>query len=449
MKTWQSTWNRLSLAWKFSLASLLVLVLTALVVGWWVAREIREGVVHRLAADAALTVSSVLQPQLQGFSSDKALSTERIAALEAVLRQMPLGDQIVSLKLWGTGQHVIYSTEPFDPTRALPKESELDQAWTGALYARYGRSSHHLGNASEFVVYTPLRVPGSEQIVAIAEFSLKTNDLEQALFSAQLRSWLIVGIAMLGAYLLLVGLVKRGSDTINRQGHALLSEALKNEVLRERIQRAASRTVALNERFLHRISAELHDGPTQELTFALLKLDSLAHHPNEAADFVVLEAALDKAMRETRAIATGLRLPDLEPLSLQEVLDRAVRDHKRRTESEVSVCVEPLLEPVPLTVKITAFRVIQESLTNAFRHGGGINQRVSLKSSDSWLVLEVADDGSGFACPDQAISSEHLGLAGMRERIESIGGGFEVISTPGQGTRILAHLPLRLEYSDD
>jgi signal transduction histidine kinase len=445
---WQTSWNRLSLAWKFSLASLVVLVLTALGVGWWVAREIREGVIHRVAANAALTVASVLQPELRGFSSAEPLSRERVSALAGVLRATPLGARIVSFKLWGVGQHVLYSTEAFDPSRALPNEPELDLAWNGELYARYGPSNHHLGHEPQFAVYTPLRAPGSEQVVAVAEFSLLTDDLERELTGAQSRSWLVVGAAMLGAYLLLVGLVKRGSDTISRQGHVLVAKAVQNEVLRERVQRAASRAAALNERFLHRISAELHDGPTQELTFALLKLDSLAHHPGDVANLAALENALGKAMRETRAIATGLRLPDLEPLSLREVIDRAVRDHKRRTESEVAICLGALPESVPLAVKITAFRVTQEALVNAFRHGGGLEQRVRLESEAGWLRLEVSDGGPGFVCQGEPASSEHLGLSGMRERVESLGGAFEVASAPGQGTRITAQIPLRPEDED-
>jgi signal transduction histidine kinase len=446
---WRTSWNRLSLAWKFSLVSLIVLVLTALGVGWWVAREIREGVIHRVAANAALTVSSVLQPELRGFSSTELLSSERTAALEHVLRGTPLGARIVSFKLWGAGQRVLYSTDDLGPGRVFLNEPELDQAWNGELYARYGFSSHHPGHEPQFAVYTPLRAPGSVRVVAVAEFSLLTDDLERELRAAQLRSWLVVGAAMLGAYLLLVGLVKRGSDTISRQGHALLTKAVQNEVLRERVQRAASRTVALNERFLHRISAELHDGPTQELTFALLKLDSLAQHADSGANLAALENALGKAMRETRAIATGLRLPDLEPLTLREVLDRAVRDHKRRTESEVAVCLGALPETVPLAVKITAFRVIQEALANAFRHGGGIDQRVRLESEAGGLVLQVSDGGPGFACQGEPASGEHLGLSGMRERVESLGGTFQVASAPGHGTRITAQIPLRPEDEDE
>jgi signal transduction histidine kinase len=138
-------------------------------------------------------------------------------------------------------------------------------------------------------------------------------------------------------------------------------------------------------------------------------------------------------------------LPDLEPLTLREILERVVRDHKRRTESNVTMCLEGLPEHVSLAVKITAYRVIQEALANAFRHGGGINQRVQLQSGHGWLVLEIADDGHGFALPSSTSTSEHLGLIGMRERVESLGGEFEVISEPSRGTRVITHLPLRAE----
>ena len=439
------SFNQLSLAWKFSLASLVVMVSSALILGWWVTNEIRNGVIHRVAANAALSVSSLLQPALQGLSSTEPVAPDRSAKLEGLLRATPLGARIVSFKLWGIGQRVLFSTTPSEQGHVFSDETQLEQVWNGQLYASFApphRPEVGFRNDPRFSVYTPLRAPGAAQVIAVAEFSMKTDDLERELLEAQSRSWLVVGAALLGAYLLLVGLVKRGSDTIANQRRTLETEAAKNEALREQVQRAASRATTLGERYLHRMSAELHDGPTQELTFALLKLDSLTQHHGEEASFAALEASLSKAMRETRAIATGLRLPDLEPLTLREVLERAVRDHQRRTESQVEVCITQLPEVVELPVKITAFRLVQEALTNAFRHGGGINQRVQLKSEAHHLILEVSDGGSGFVYQTQPAQREHLGLAGMRERVESLGGTFRVASAPGQGTSITARLPL-------
>jgi signal transduction histidine kinase len=85
--------------------------------------------------------------------------------------------------------------------------------------------------------------------------------------------------------------------------------------------------------------------------------------------------------------------------------------------------------------------LLQESLANGFRHASGVSQRVEIIGRDGQLVVEVADAGKGF--DPQAVSADgHLGLAGMRERVEILGGTFDVESAPGAGTVIRARLPL-------
>jgi signal transduction histidine kinase len=143
-----------------------------------------------------------------------------------------------------------------------------------------------------------------------------------------------------------------------------------------------------------------------------------------------------------RAIASDLRLPDLDGLSLAETVARVIRDHNRRTQSKVQVELRELPEQVMLPVKITVFRLIQEALNNAFRHGCKDSQRVELTRMQEILRLEVSDNGTGFTWNENLVDSGHLGLQGMRERVESLGGQFEVISSLGQGTKVIALVPL-------
>ena len=84
---------------------------------------------------------------------------------------------------------------------------------------------------------------------------------------------------------------------------------------------------------------------------------------------------------------------------------------------------------------------MQESLANGFRHGGGRNQRIAVSGCTGQLQIEVADDGSGFD-PGMPNTGGHFGMDGMRERVQLLGGNFEVKSAPNQGTLILASLPL-------
>ena len=93
--------------------------------------------------------------------------------------------------------------------------------------------------------------------------------------------------------------------------------------------------------------------------------------------------------------------------------------------------------------KITAYRVVQEALTNAFRHAGGAGQRVRAAAHDGQLCLEVCDEGPGFDADKAFEDDHHLGLLGMRERVRSQGGAFRVESHPGGGTKVVACLAMR------
>ncbi len=119
-----------------------------------------------------------------------------------------------------------------------------------------------------------------------------------------------------------------------------------------------------------------------------------------------------------------------------------MRDYQRKVGvgPAVSVDVEEVPTDLPLPVKITLFRLLQESLANGFRHGGAAHQRITLKARDGELLVEVADDGHGFD-PNSAAAEGHFGIAGMRERVVILGGTFSVHSAPHRGTVIRATLP--------
>ena len=148
------------------------------------------------------------------------------------------------------------------------------------------------------------------------------------------------------------------------------------------------------------------------------------------------------ALQEIRAISAGLGLPELERLALPEVVQRAVRAHERRTGTHVAVRMEQVPERAPLAVKITVYRLIQEALQNAYLHAGGAGQEVSVTSERGELEVSVRDAGPGFDTAQLPPTDSHLGLLGMRERVQSLGGLFKVESVPGQGTCVTARLSL-------
>ncbi len=267
-----------------------------------------------------------------------------------------------------------------------------------------------------------------------------------------------MGLAILVIYLLLAGFVRGASDTIQRQQTELAHKVVqltdllaRNRELNERVRRASASVAQLNEGYLKRIGSELHDGPAQDLGLSILKLDALAaRHEKTATDtdmvtqFNEIGISLQNALKEMRGIAAGLSLPQLTELDLAGTVQHVVRAHERRTGSRVELFFQPPPNAVAPPLRITVYRLIQEALNNAYRHAGGAGQRVRVSSEDDQLLVMVSDSGSGFD-PRQAIESGRLGLSGMRERVESLGGGFHIDSQPGQGTTIFARLPLQID----
>ncbi|GHF50842.1 signal transduction histidine kinase [Deinococcus metalli] len=448
-------WGDLSLAARFNLASLLVLLISMLVTGWWVGAQIRQGVIHRTAATAALYVENFLVTQLQELGSSTWLSAERRDAIEHLLATTPLGREIVSIKIWAPGGRVVYGQ---DAGGVFPVKEDLERAWRGEISAditnlRDEENASQRGKFRHLIeTYVPMRIEGSDRVIAVAEFYQTTGPLEAEIAQAQRRSWAAVGLTTLLTYLLLSGLVRRGSDTIRRQQATLREQVgtlerllTQNAQLHGRVSRAAARTAAHSERVLRRVSSDLHDGPAQDLSYALLRLDSLTTHaagqPAQEAALRSVEQSLEAALREVRAIATDLRLPDLLGLSLHETLERALRDHRRRTGVDATLHAEALPDGVPLPVKITAFRIVQEALNNAARHAPGRASAVHADAQGGWLTLRITDGGPGFTWTGGAREG-HLGLVGMRERAESLGGTFTVTARPEGGTAVEARVPL-------
>lgn len=444
--------GRLTWSQRFMLASLMILVVGMAGIGWWVGRQIEDGVVHQIALNTALYVSSIVEPNLQELADGDRILPEHAAMLTRLLQENGLGQKITTVKVWDKQGRVVYATDPGAQGLVFPIDASLARAlrgWVASEISVLDEPENQFDRdrgVRRLETYSPVRRAGSDQVIAAVEFYQAVDSLERDIAAAQRNSWLVVGIVTIGMYLLLAGFVRYASDTMQRQHSANLQ-------LHDRVRRAARRGAALNERFLRRISAELHDGPAQDLGVALLRLEQLQPktesvsgngnaHSNGHADFRLIKTSLLHALQEIRAISAGLGLPELENVSLAEAVTRAVRTHERRTGTDVTLTLSPLPDYALLSVKITVYRIVQEALTNAYRHANGSDQRVQVSFARHQLNVIVSDGGPGFDNTQAAEWDEHLGLVGMRERVESLGGVFRIESQAGQGTRVMAYLPL-------
>ena len=292
-------------------------------------------------------------------------------------------------------------------------------------------------------IYSPIREVWTGDVIAVAEFYEAAPQLREDLIAARRLAWAtVVGVMLtIGGALYLI--VMRGSRTIETQRADLDAQfrdlralSARNLELRMRVQEAAARSAASTEAALRRIGADLHDGPAQYLAFAALRLDDLHEKLDQddaRAELDGVNDALKQAMTEVRFISQGLSLPDIAEISLCEVVGKAVDAHIGRTGHAVEVTCQCDDFPASTAVRICAYRLVQEGLNNASRHGGGSGLAVQCSGNSRRLELSVCDNVPGFG-PDGVRMG--LGLTGLRDRVESLGGSFQAVNRPTGGSRI-------------
>lgn len=455
-----------SLVKRFTYASFILMLLGMAGIGWWVGEKIKIGVIKEATATTALYMDSFIAPNLQELGQSSSITAEHIAVLNNLFDKNNLGSRTVSVKIWDKDHRIIYSNIPSLVGRTFSDTADQLASWNGAITGDISNlqedenvEERRLSSDPLFQIYSPIRLNGTNQIIAVAEFYQKVDTLQAEIVTAQRRSWLIVGTTMMAMYLLLVGFVQWAGNRLGQQDLELKNQVTQltqllahNKELTKRVRLAAANTTALNERLLRRISAELHDGPVQELGLALMRLDrvigqneicSLAN-PNNACgnQLPAIQTLVQQAIQEIRTLAAGLGLPELENLKLTEVLERVVKSHQRHSGTKIALTLGDLPDGAELSVKITAYRLIQEALKNSQRHAGAIAQEVHAHCEGNELWIEVSDKGPGFDLSKPVDWEKHLGLNGMRERVESLGGIFQIESGPNHGTRVISHLSL-------
>ena len=452
-------WTRLTLARQFLLAGSTVVVAGMLVIGFWVSRQIEEDVIRNSAVATALYVDSVVAPLLPNIGKDAVLSEGARRALDETLSQGPLGQRLAFFKIWLKDGLIAYSSEPGLIGKRFQPTENLREAWAGRVAGEFDELSDE-ENVTEraagvplLEIYSPIREPWSGKVAAVAEFYEIASDLKSTLIEARVRSWLIVAVVTICMMGLLFGIVLRGSSLIAEQRRSLeqkiadLSSLLRqNEALRLRVQGASSRAAALNERYLKKISADLHDGPAQLLALASLRLDKVSAPSSDAKvdELASIRSNLDESMREIRNICRGLTLPQIEGKNLPDLLADVVAAHEQRTGTEVKMWAPDDGPELSQSERICIYRFVQEGLSNAFRHAGGVGQSVTAAVSGRVLNVTVSDDGPGLNSPEAGTTG--LGLAGLRERVESLGGEFSVDSSAA-GTRLTMALRLSDQHS--
>jgi signal transduction histidine kinase len=219
----------------------------------------------------------------------------------------------------------------------------------------------------------------------------------------------------------------------------------REELLRSeaQLQELAHRLISAQDDERRRIAGELHDDFSQRIAALIFELHQLERHrPLTPESLHEAVAPLKKGL-ETLSDDIHHLAYSLHPMLLQHVgLDSAIQDHIARVSDRTGLRIvfqsDGPAGPIPLDQSTCVFRIVQESLHNIVKYAHATEVHVSLKVSSHGLGLSVTDNGIGF---DPHRVREGLGLRSMKERLHALYGAFQLVSRPGQGTRVCAWIP--------
>jgi signal transduction histidine kinase len=308
----------------------------------------------------------------------------------------------------------------------------------------------------ELLSHTPLRLPSPVPIGLLA------------LVYATFRSGVAAGLVSAGIFLLydLYFLAAAGSslgfDSVDMRRLAVLAAVMPAiVVLVGRLRRQAEQLVKdrteLLRQLVHaeeeerrRLSRRLHDQMGQHLaalTLGLQRLEPTASSAPEASKRLGdLRALVDRIDHEVRRIAVDLRPASLDDLGLSEAIGQCVREWSERSGVPADFQAIGLSDrPLSPSVETALYRVVQEALTNVLKHARATRVSVVAERREGEVRLIVEDDGAGFDGETVRGRKDRrergLGLVGIREGVQTLGGTVTVESAPSRGTSVFVRIP--------
>lgn len=235
-------------------------------------------------------------------------------------------------------------------------------------------------------------------------------------------------------------------------------QVLLRDVTEERHRQAGLKAYAAHilraqEEERRRIAQELHDETVQSLILLCRRLDTVEGAQGKLPDQVVeglrqTRASAEAIVEGLRGFARALRPPILEDLGLVTSIRRLVVDLGERTSITGQLRVVGQERRLPPDIELGVFRIAQEALRNVERHARATQVAATVTFGPHELRLDIADNGAGFTPtqdPRDFAARGQLGLLGMRERAEILGGGLDIHSSPGRGAKVSLSVPIQAE----
>jgi len=380
---------------------------------------------------------------LGGLKDTEALAERITERLRSVLRLdgaylfvLSQGDALVLQPAWaGDGR-----ARPMpDPLPAFPAQGFL------AEYLRQQPDPVSTEEARTNLAEAPL----------IKAERMALEFLHQSLLVCITDSKQLLGLLALGQ--------RQGGERFSAEDHGILrivarhtAAAIENIQLLRELRMHAAEVEKLHRQLLHArederklLARELHDEAIQALVGLNYRLAQM--EDGAAGD---MQAEVRRIVEDLRGMIRTLRPPALDNFGLVT----AIRSHVRELgeaggeTARIDLRVEGDTERwLPEDIQLCLYRVMQEALINVEKHASARHVQVTLDIQPKEVTLEIRDDGRGFRLPQHLgslLEQDHFGLVGLRERLELVRGGLQIYSSPGEGTRLTASVPLPGEGQD-
>lgn len=440
----------MSLSQRFLVVAVLVVAAASTALGALGGHYVQRGITEGVVTTAASSIQALVAHHLSGLQTDAALDAEDRARLDDVfaIGNDSESTRLLEIHILSLNGELIY--------RSLGELAGIDGEPSGFEAASRGEVASRIstfemaavGRIGEFPIelleiYTPLRRAGTGEIFAVAELFYSARSVTAQRTKAQQDIWMLVSLTGLLVIAVLYFFVDRASRTIAKQRQRLAANlaesrrlSAENLALRDASEELRQSATSANEALLAQVGSDIHDGPIQLLTLIILGLSS---DGGSAEDRALTTRLATEALEELRGISNGLVLPELAALTLEEAVLLAVQRHEDLNAVRVKRLISELPSEAPTVVKICAYRVVQEALTNAQRHGSATGQAVVASILGDCLVLRVSNRSGR---PGGPTKGHGLGLRGMRFRVESLGGTLNTDFSGHDENVVEAEIPL-------
>lgn len=218
----------------------------------------------------------------------------------------------------------------------------------------------------------------------------------------------------------------------------------------EQLTGYAATVMAAQEEERKRIARDLHDDTAQALIALSRQIEAVREELKDSPDAAArklddLQNLTDQTISSVRRFSRDLRPSVLDDLGLVPALEWLVSESARRHKLTTRLKVNGEERRLPPEVELACFRITQEALNNVAKHAGATGAAVEMTFGPSWCRLTISDNGKGFESPpvtEGLTDGGRMGLMGIHERANLLGGSVTIRTAPGEGTRISVHIPL-------